>query len=345
MSRISERIAAARPYWDAYWTGAVPMLCAALPADEGRRVPKPPLGITSRTDIDALAAALLRWEEATVFLGGALPFYCVYLFDAYNLLGACLGGEVEECGDSHRMIPFLEDLDTAELVFDPGSPAARRLERVATQLQDRCGDRILVSAPAIGGNLDTLEAVRGSTALLLDLEDNPRGVHRCLAQIDAAAGRLLEFHSGLFDFGARGSICRHGMYTPGRVGVPQCDFGYMIGPQRFREFALPCLRREFARLDGVCYHLDGIGNLPNLEALCDEPGLHLVQWVPGAGHDHDDWSWLREKIDRLGKGQILTGTVAEFERWFAAHTSPWQYWVFGDATAGDIAACLRNLGR
>ena len=62
----------------------------------------------------------------------------------------------------------------------------------------------------------------------------------------------------------------------------------MIGPQRFRDFTLPYLQREFARLDGVCYHLDGIGNLPNLERLCSEPRLHLIQWVPGAGHERDD---------------------------------------------------------
>lgn len=343
MNRIQERLEAARPYWAAYWAGKVPVLCARLPKDPDHPVAKPPLGITSLTDIDALARDLLRWEESTEFMGGALPFYCVYLFDVYNMLGAILGGKVEECGGSHHMIPFVTDLDAAALVFDPGADALIRLKRIVAQLRERCGDRILISASAIGSNLDALEAIRGSEQLLFDLEDNPSGVHRCLAQIDVAAERLLDVHAGLYDFAAYGSICRHGMYVTGKVGVPQCDFGYMIGPERFREFAFPYLRREFARLDGVCYHLDGIGNLPNLELLCGAPDLHLIQWVPGAGHERDDWSRVRERIDALGKGQMLGGSVGDFERWYATHRAPWQYWTIGRSTAEEITACLRNL--
>lgn len=343
MSRLLERLAAARPYWDAYWAGKVPMLCARLPKDPANPVPKPPLGLTDKTDVDALARALLRWEDATVFLGGALPFYCVYLFDAYNMLGAALGGGVEACGDSHRMIPFVSDLDTAVLRWNPDAPVVARLSRIAARLRELCGDRVLISASAIGSNLDALEAVRGSTQLLLDLEDNPGGVHRCLDRIDDAAAEMLDFHAALYDFEAFGSICRHGMYSAGRVGVPQCDFGYMIGPARFMEFALPSLRREFSRLNGVCYHLDGIGNLPNLEALCGEPGLHLIQWVPGTGRERDDWSALRERIDALGKGQILGGRIEDFERWRASHAAPWQFWTISGASAADFGACLRNL--
>ncbi|NLF23871.1 MAG: hypothetical protein GX590_12010 [Lentisphaerae bacterium] len=163
-------------------------------------------------------------------------------------------------------------------------------------------------------------------------------------RIAAAAAQLLEVHAALYDFSVYGSICRHGMYTAGRVGVPQCDFGYMIGPRHFQSFALPYLQREFGRLDGVCYHLDGVGNLPNLEPLCADPRLHLIQWVPGAGHGRDDWSWLHDKIDALGKGQILQGSVHDFERWRAAHTAPWLYWVLAGSTADEITGCLRSLG-
>ena len=344
MSRILDKIAEVRPYWAAYWRGDVPVLCAVVPKDPGNPVPKPPLGITRATDLEALADSLLRWARANEFVGGAIPSYCVYLFDVYNLTGVLLGGEVEECGDSHRMIPFVDDLDTAELAVDPGSEVVPRLRDIVGRLRARCGEEVLISACAIGGNLDVLEAVRGSTQLLFDLVDNPEGVHRCLRQIDDVVAWELELFADLCEFETYGSICRHGMYTAGRAGVPQCDFGYMIGPQRFAEYALPYLRREFARLDGVCYHLDGVGNLPNLEALCAEPDLHLIQWVPGAGHERDDWSWLRQRIDELGKGQILGGTVETFEAWYATHTAPWQYWSIRADSAGEVTACLRSLG-
>jgi len=343
MSRISDSIDAVRPYWDAFWSGATPMLCATLPKDPARPVPKPPLGITAETDLDALAADLLRWEEATVFLGGALPFYCVYLFDGYNLVGEFLGGEVRRCGDSTHMVPFVTDLDAAELAFNAAVPVAERLRNVTMHLRERCGDRVLISASALAANLDTLEAVRGSMQLLMDMEDNPQGVHRCLAQIDAAAAQVLEFQSKLYDFDTFGSVCRHGLYSRGRVGVPQCDFGYMIGPERFRDFAMPYLRQEFARLNGVCYHLDGIGNLPNLEMLCGEPNLHVIQWVAGVGHYEEDWTWLYEKVDALGKGQMRRGSVRDFEHWYAKHTSPWQYWIISDSTPDEVAACLHNI--
>ena len=343
MSRITEELDRVRPYWDAFWRGDIPMLCATVPHDPAHPVPKPSLGITQKTDIDALADSLLEWAAANEFLGGAFPFYCVYLFDVYNLTARLLGGEVEECGDSHGMIPFIDDLDTAELAIDLQSPSARRLQAVTERLRERCGDSVLISACAIGGNLDALEAARGSFQLLLDLNDNPAGVHRCLEQVDAAVGQVLDFQAELYDFETMGSVCRHGMYSRGRVGIPQCDFGYMIGPKHFAEFAMPYLRREFARLDGVCYHLDGIGNLPNLGILCEEPNLHLIQWVPGTGHEHEDWSWLSEQIDELGKGMMRGGSIATFEQWHSRHSAPWQYWNIYEKSPETISACLRNL--
>lgn len=344
MARILERIEQVRPYWEAYWRGDVPMLCAGFPRDPANPVPKPALGITRKTDIAALADSLVKWADANEFLGGAFPFYCVYLFDVYNQTAELLGGKVEECGDSHGMIPFIDDLDTAELTIDLHSPTAKRLSSIVHQLRERCGDSLLISASAIGGNLDTLEAARGSFQLLLDLNDNPAGVHRCLKQVDDAAAQLLDFHAELYDFEAFGSICRHGMYSRGKVGVPQCDFGYMIGPHHFAEFALPYLRREFARLDGVCYHLDGLGNLPNLDVLCREPDLHLIQWVPGAGHEKEDWSQLSERIDELGKGMMRGGTIATFEQWYDTHKAPCQYWSVYAKSPDEISACLTNLG-
>ena len=81
----------------------------------------------------------------------------------------------------------------------------------------------------------------------------------------------------------------------------------------------------------------------NLELLCTDPNLHLIQWVPGTGHERDDWSAVREKIDTLGKGQMLGGTIRDFERWYAGHKAPCLYWSVRNSTADDISACLRNL--
>ncbi|MCK5843289.1 MAG: hypothetical protein KAG97_01195 [Victivallales bacterium] len=345
MSAIMDRVEAVRPYWDAYWRGEIPMLNAAVPKDRGRVVAKPALGITAETDIDVLADSLLQWAGSNEFLGGALPFYCVYLFDIYNLPAACLGGEVVDAGSNcYHMIPFIDDLDAAELELDLNCGVLKRIESIVARLKERCGNDILISASAVGGNLDALEAARGSTDLLMDLYDNPAGVHRCLLQMDDVSSKILDYFSELYHFETFGSVCRHGLYSRGRIGVPQCDFGYMIGPDSFAEFAMPYLRREFARLDGVCYHLDGVGNLPNLEILCAESNLHLIQWVPGTGHDGKDWTSVFEDADKLGKGSLNGGTVAGFEKWYETHKASWQCWNIYVESVDEFLACLKNLG-
>jgi hypothetical protein len=39
MSRILDRLAAVQTYWNAYWTGHVPMLCAVQPKDPSHTAP------------------------------------------------------------------------------------------------------------------------------------------------------------------------------------------------------------------------------------------------------------------------------------------------------------------
>ena len=346
MSAIMNKLEKVRPYWHAFWRGESPMLNAIVPKDPNNVVPKPTLGLTSGTDIDALCDDLLCWAESNEFLGGALPFYCVYLFDVYNLPAACLGGKVEEAGTNcYHMIPFINDLNTAQLKFNRNCAVLKRLETIVTQLRERCGNEIMISACAIGGNLDALEAARGSTELLMDLYDNPAGVHRCLKQIDDVAAQLLDYFAELYEFNTFGSVCRHGLYSRGKVGIPQCDFGYMIGPESFLEFAMPYLRREFARLNSVCYHLDGEGNLANLDLLCGNDDLHLIQWVPGSGHEGEDWTRIFEMVDEFGKGGLRSGTVKNFEEWFRKHKAPWQCWNISVKTSSEFRKLLDKIGK
>ncbi len=57
--RIEEIIESKQSYWEAFWQGSVPMLSAVVPKDPANPVDKPKLGITRKTDIDALADHLL----------------------------------------------------------------------------------------------------------------------------------------------------------------------------------------------------------------------------------------------------------------------------------------------
>jgi 5-methyltetrahydrofolate--homocysteine methyltransferase len=156
--------------------------------------------------------------------------------------------------------------------------------------------------------------------------DRPEAVHRALGQIDRAHAEIFDAFAELLEFSAYGSINRHGMYSTGRINLPQCDFSCLISPAMFREFALPYLTREFARMDGGEYHLDGPDAIRHLEALCSIEGLGVVQWVAGAARQGEDWSELYRRIDCLGKGQILGGPVSALAQWSRELTAGRLFW-------------------
>lgn len=89
----------------------------------------------------------------------------------------------------------------------------------------------------------------------------------------------------------------------------------MISGEMFREFALPCIRHEMSELTYAEYHLDGPGNVRHLEDLCTLDKLHTVQWVAGAGEAAEqDWTWLYQKINSLGKAVLYNGNPGSLLR-------------------------------
>lgn len=340
MSRLHDRLVEVRPYWEAYWRGEAPMVVATVPKPDRQRVPQPPWGALRHQSADEVADQLLAWAASHDFAGGAVPSYVV----SHNtgFVAQLMGAELEECGDSAQVIPCIDDLDTAEIHFDPEGPVWRRFVENARRLQERCGDEILICAPCLGGNLDLLDGLRGTSTLLMDLIDNPSGVHRCLRQLDDIYGELMARADELFRVAELGTANRHGMYCRGRTAIPQCDFSCMISPAMFREFAIPYLHSEMKRLDGVEYHLDGPEAICHLEAVCELPEVHLIQWVPGAGNERRDWTALFDRIDALGKGQLRGGSRAGFEAACQRYSSPWLYWMMSGASAAEVNELTRQ---
>ena len=104
------------------------------------------------------------------------------------------------------------------------------------------------------------------------------------------------------------------MWSPRRTQAIQCDFCYMISPEHFRKFALPWLEYEISWLDHAVYHMDGPGQIRHLDDLLALPGLHTIQWVPGAGQaPAPAWLEMLRKIQRAGKGVQVLVSVEELK--------------------------------
>jgi 5-methyltetrahydrofolate--homocysteine methyltransferase len=332
--------------WDRFWKGenARPAVSVILPKPNVIPVGKPGYASGAHGDFEPVIHQLLAWAETHEFLADAIPFY--YLEFAADHFAALLGGDLQfnNSGPGGWAIPFVKDIDHAEIHFNRDSRWWKRTVEFAEALRDQCDGKLLIAANTLVGNLDALAAACGSQNLLLAMVENPDAVHRALAQIDRAHEEILAELAKLLDYPRFGSINRHGMYSRGPTNVPQCDFSCMISPAMFREFVLPYLRNEMRRLAGVEYHLDGPDALRHLEALCEIEELDLIQWVAGSGNgERQDWTWLYAKIDELGKGQIRGGSAAQVKRLWGKYRSRKLYCGLSVQSVSELEDCLAEL--
>lgn len=339
--------AKAQKRWDAFWRGenVGPQVAAIVPKPGVQPVEKPPYAAGWDGNFGLVIEQLVRWGETHEFLGDAIPyFYAEFTADHSAVL---LGAGLEYQPDGHGngwTTPVIGDIREADIRVRRDTVWYERTVRFFEELR-RAGDgKFLIAAPTLSGGLDNLASLRGTEALLMDLVEHPEAVKRALEQIDRAFGELLNEFGRLLDFGRYGSINRHGMYSSGRIAIPQCDFSCMISNDMYREFELPCLEREMALLDAVEYHLDGPGALQHLEALCSLERLDIVQWVSGSGWgEQQDWTWLYRKIDELGKGQIRGGSVERARAMWHEYRSKKLFVSVGGAPGMDLRREVERL--
>lgn len=309
---------AARACWDRFWQGRMtehPMVGIIAPRDGITPSPQPNSARTARGNLDDLAEQALAWARGHVYLGAALPFFRVQFGPDH--FAALLGGDMrfhEDTPDTSWLHPVVDDWDDFEICFRRGGRWWERTVEAVEHFQRRCGGIMLIGGPTLQGNLDCLAALRGSERLLEDLVLIPDKVQAALAQVNQAYDQVRAALDELMSVDRMGSITRHGMYSTGRLDIPQCDFSCMISGAMFREFGLPALRHEVDRLDQAEYHLDGPDALRHLEAIGEIEGIGVIQWQPGVAAEHQDWRALRRRIDSVGKGQVLFATLDDV-RW------------------------------
>jgi 5-methyltetrahydrofolate--homocysteine methyltransferase len=304
---------AVQKLWTAFWQGEnkSPLFAVTIPKNGKTADPMPPYLSWFSGAYDDAAAQAARWRESREFYGAAVPcFQCSFGSDdfaaftgadlSYNPIGGDSTGGTSWCGH------VLKSLEKAEIRFEPQGKWWTKTREFYRALKRRLGGEVMIAAPNIGAGLDALSALYGPEELLLALMDDPCLVRRSLDQIDAAYTETIKACAELFEFEKYGSVTRHGMYSPGWINIPQCDFSCMISPAFFEEFAVPSLTHEFSFMTGGEYHFDGPGAIKHLESIVNIPGLEVIQWVPGAGTgEQQDWTSLYKRILSLGKGLIL----------------------------------------
>ena len=240
------------------------------------------------------------------FAGDAFP--CVWPNFGPGVAAAFLGCELENGAETVWFRGKESPLEETRIRYVQDSRWYRRVQALMQAAMRRWNGEVQVGMTDLGGTLDIIASFRGSEPLLMDLYDVPGEVHRLIGETHEAWWRYFNELDALM----RPLNPGYTAWTPVLSDTPyymlQCDFAYMIGPDMFRSFVVPELAAACRRLKHAFYHLDGVGQLPHLDALLEIPELVGIQWIPGAGQKHiSEWPEVLKRIQDAGKRVQIFG--------------------------------------
>jgi 5-methyltetrahydrofolate--homocysteine methyltransferase len=314
-----EKIRSTHRQW---WDGQLerPLIPLTLGGgDPGRPEPETPLlsqstchdlGIPAERLIDRIDYELSR----QTWLGDAFPYFNMHCFGP-GVLAAILGATLDNSTGRVWFHPPAPETPIQEIHFrfDPDNIWFRRLCEIYGAGMQRWQGQVLMGMTDLGGGLDVLSTFRPGEALLLDLYDHPDEVKRLVGEEHEAWHQCYNALNSVLRSANPGYSDWAGIFSDKPGYVLQSDFSYMTSHEMFEEFALPELAASCRRLERSMYHLDGVGQLQNLDSILTIPELGAVQWVPGDGKpDHRHWPQVHQKIAAAGKRfQLFGGPAAE----------------------------------
>ena len=252
------------------------------------------------------------WCHKTEFRLGAFPNLWVNF--GPGILGAMLGSQFVFTGDTVWFKPPAEPMrleNVAELELDRSNEWWIAVKRATEEVSAASAGKFVVGITDIGGVLDVLASLRGTSALIRDMFSRP-------SLVEEAIARVLDLWHECYDE-LRSVMPPDGMsswmsiWCSERWYPIQCDIAYMLSPSLFERFVEPHIREQCVRLDRTIYHLDGPGQLPHVDRLLRIEELDGIQWVPGAamserGYHRGSSVWLPlyRKVQRAGKRLVLS---------------------------------------
>jgi len=275
----------------------------------GERDPRvrygPVLNFYARYPLDlpaeAAIATITPHLEATRWYGDAYPTSWVNF--GPGIMAGFLGAHVHPDERSVWFSPT-EEHSIADLqpACDEHNPWWQRVQEWTRAALKAWDGQVQVGCTDIGGNLDIIASLRTTEGLLYDLHDAPQEVERVSREVTQLWLRYYDALDALIHPVCRGRDCWTPIWSHETTYMLQCDFSYMISPRMFERFVVPDLATCCEHLEAGFYHLDGPGELPHVDLLCDIPRLRGIQWIPGDGNPPaHQWPDLLAHIRDRGK--------------------------------------------
>ena len=218
--------------------------------------------------------------------------------------------------------PCIMDPEThPALRYDPDNKWWRLHLDLIRRLKEAAGDEFRVDIPDLIENIDIYSAMRGPQDALYDIMDYPEKVHAFVEQIDGVYFRYYDAMCDLVrDEEGVTSYTAFNILGRGRVAKIQCDFSAMLSPEHYREFVLPGLQAQTAKLDHSLYHLDGPDAIRHVPAIMELERLDALQWTCGAGQPDGAcprWYGIYDQVAAADKGlwiQLYDGGLNDWIR-------------------------------
>ena len=259
----------------------------------------------------AISEYEMAWHD---YLAEGFPYFDTQI--GPGSLGIILGAKPRFVEETVWYNPIISDPDASTPIrFEPSHNSIwdQHLAVIHRGLQHANG-RYLVGVPDLIENMDTLAALRGDQALLIDLIERPDWVLEKLDEINQAYFLIFDqIYALVKDSWGGNAFSAFKIWGPGRTAKLQCDISATLSPRMFKRFVVPALTEQCRWLDYSLYHLDGTNCLQHVDTLLSIEPLDAIEWTPQAGRPgggSPEWHDLYRRIIAGGKGVQVVGVEA-----------------------------------
>ena len=299
--------------FDAWWAGELvdrPILIAALNGCPSRP-------ITRRLELldqpEKWLEAKLEDLQQTRWYGDAVPNMRVDL--GAGALGALLDCPIEFGADTtwtHAVIHEEDWSDAPDWTLKKQGHWWPQMQRLLGMAAAAAEGRFLVSSPTLGGSADVLTNLRGATEICMDVLEQPDRVREAIQSLYPAWHESFrELYRQVLDRGV-GLVHWHLLWSNKPYVITECDLGFSIGPNEYRDICLPDIARVAGTTGRSIFHLDGPGSTRQLDALLEVPDIRAIQYTPGAGAPSAlAWVEMFQKIQQKGRSALIFAPAAE----------------------------------